>query len=48
MFPLDTLLRRALRYGRLRVNTSDGESRAFGQADGPLDATVTLRDPRLV
>ncbi len=48
MFPLDPLLRRALKYGRLRVNSLDGKSCVFGQADAPLSAAITLHDPKLV
>jgi cyclopropane-fatty-acyl-phospholipid synthase len=45
MFPLNTLLRRTLKDGRLLVTGCDGRTVEFGQTKAPVDAAVTLREP---
>lgn len=44
MFPLDIVLRRTVRCGRLRVQDHDGCLYDFGEADAPISASVILHD----
>jgi cyclopropane-fatty-acyl-phospholipid synthase len=45
MFPLNAVLRRFVRHGRLKVTDCDGKAHEFGDPDAPLDAAIALRDP---
>ena len=45
MFPLNTLMRRFIKRGRLRIIDCDGKVQEFGEPDAPLDVAIALRDP---
>ncbi|NJM35106.1 MAG: class I SAM-dependent methyltransferase [Rhodomicrobium sp.] len=45
MFPLNAVLKRFVRQGRLKVTDCDGKAYEFGDPDAPLDAAIALRDP---
>jgi cyclopropane-fatty-acyl-phospholipid synthase len=45
MFPLDALLRRLIKEGRLKVTDYDGKIFEFGDLSAPLDVAISLRDP---
>ena len=45
MFPLDVVLKRFIKRGRLRVTDCEGKACEFGDANAPLDAAISLRDP---
>lgn len=47
MFPLDIVLTRFIKQGRLQVIDFDGQAYEFGDPDVPLDAAIALRDPRV-
>ena len=45
LFPLDFVLRRLIRHGRLTVIDVDGRTHAFGRPDGKPAVTIRMRDP---
>jgi cyclopropane-fatty-acyl-phospholipid synthase len=45
MFPLDVIMKRFIREGRLRVTDYDGKVHEFGDPAASLDAAFSLRDP---
>jgi cyclopropane-fatty-acyl-phospholipid synthase len=45
MFPLNILMKRFIKRGRLRIIDCDGTAQEFGDPDVPLDAAIALRDP---
>ncbi|WP_088344109.1 MULTISPECIES: cyclopropane-fatty-acyl-phospholipid synthase family protein [Rhodomicrobium] len=47
MFALNMVLKRLVKQGRLQITDHDGETYEFGDANAPLDAAITLRDPGL-